>query len=414
VPPLFPLKDLGELRATKAAIEQLATPEIRREIYDRLSRPEQLARASLTYRIHPTMVDGSPMIVLEYWCHYVFNTFDFYGAPVEWHAPDNHFNDLERVFFVLERRDAPSEDITSVAAARRMFAIRRIIASAHDGSISANVLDVPRERSLDLPVPILVERGSHAMAPDVNRDGVIESGVDVNESTTFLWGIRDHGETGVNFRPEYTDARAGGVRLCGATDADAGTEDCMPYTLQRAEPLQDWFLGPALSIDERSRVVGRTPLLVRWFGDAEIEDLVVPRDRGDGSVMNRMEFHGAVAESGFAVSAALTPGVPPIAFGIRQAWQTRRQWAPSLIAAFDVMAHTRGYAGAGFSLVGAYPIDVITKIVVGASVNTLQSNGYRVSWDIPVGLELRGGRVRLRSEFRLVSRRFCITISTTY
>ena len=413
VPPLFPIEDLGQLRRTEAAIEQLATPEIRRDIYDGLSRREQLARASLTYRVYPTTVDGRPMIVVEYWCNYVFNAYEFYGTGVPWQAPDNHFNDLERVFFVLERRDASRESLTGIAAARRAYAVRRIIASAHDGSVSANVLDVPLERAIELPVAILVEKGSHAMAPDANNDGVIESGVDVNGSTIFLWGIRDHGETGVGYRPEYTDARTDGVHLCSA-DANPGARDCVPYTLQRAEPLQDWFLGPALSVETRNRVVGRTSLLVRWFGDAEIEDLVVPRDRSNGDVMNRMEFHGAAAESGFSLSAALASGVPPISFGLRRAWQTRQRWAPNLIAAVDFMADRHGYAGTGVSLVSAFPLDVITKIVIGASVSTMPSNGNRLSWDVPFGVELRGGHVRLRSEFLIRSHRFCATITTVF
>src|SRR5215471_5264953 len=193
VSPLFPLDPRTEPVGDYPAAADLGTPEERVQRYDELPRREQLAEASIAWRAFPI---GPSQVVVEYWCHYVFNNYMFRGL-IGWRAADNHDNDLERVIVVLEPASGAREPLTSVDAARRAYVIRRIVASAHDGSVTANVLDVGRGRAVRPPLTILVERGSHAMAPDVNDDGRVTPGIDVNASAKFLWGIRDHGEGGV-------------------------------------------------------------------------------------------------------------------------------------------------------------------------------------------------------------------------
>src|SRR5262249_28458370 len=147
---------------------------------------EQLAQALIAWRVFAI---GPSRMAVEYWCHYVFNNYMFRSGLIGWRAADNHYNDLERVIVVLEPAGGAREPLTSVAAARRAYVIRRVVAEAHDGSVTANVLDVDPAHPLQPPVAILVERGSHAMAPDVNGDGRVTPGIDVNASAKFVWGI---------------------------------------------------------------------------------------------------------------------------------------------------------------------------------------------------------------------------------
>src|SRR5262249_51171282 len=137
-----------------------------------------------------------------------------------------------------------------------------------------------------LPIEILVEHGSHAMAPDIDRDGLFEPDRDSTAQLHggFVWGIRDHGETWSAYRTSYMDRRdpATAVRLCpeavsnatDATDTANVTNACAPYALASADDLQNWFKDLKLTGADRRRIVGRTSTAVRLFGDANIEDLM--------------------------------------------------------------------------------------------------------------------------------------------
>lgn len=393
VSPLFPIDPHREPWDDDQAVTELSTPDERVRTYDELTRGNQIAHASLAYRVFATNVRGRPRIAVEFWCHYVFNDYTFHGGLVGWSAEDNHINDLERVIFELERVRV-HEPITSIDSARRGYVIRRIIASAHDGSVSANVLDVDLARPVHPPVAILVEKGSHAMAPDVNDDGRITPGVDVN-AAKFLWGIRDHGEGGVRYRSVFTDDRTTGARLCDA-DTSAIDHRCEPYTLQSAEELQEWFQGPNLTESARDRSVGRTGWLFRWFGDVKVEDLRIPRDRASGDVITSMTDRRASQEGGLSIGTTLGRSLQPLAVGMRRAWITPGRWTPDLLASGQVLLDNRlGAVGTEVTALGFYQLDLVTKALAGVTWVERLDIPQR-TLDVLVGVEFRIGRLRIR------------------
>jgi len=126
---------------------------------------------------------GRVEVVVEYWCYYVYNAFTVRGGWLPYRVRDNHPHDLERVYLVLTPTDTPTTTADPAepedeAWARRTFQIRSVIANAHDGSIPPNQFDAREDEAISPPLTLLVERGSHAMAPDINQDGRFTPGVD--------------------------------------------------------------------------------------------------------------------------------------------------------------------------------------------------------------------------------------------
>jgi hypothetical protein len=393
VSPLFPMDTRSEPWDDDQAIAELGTPDERVRVYDELTRDDKIAHASLAYRVFATTAHGRPRVAVEFWCHYVFNDYTFRGGLVGWSAEDNHINDLERVIFELERIHVRGP-ISSIDSARRAYVIRRIIASAHDGSVSANVLDVDPARPVTPPVAIVVEKGSHAMAPDVNDDGRITQGIDVNDAK-FLWGIRDHGEGGVRYRPVFTDERTTGARLCD-TETSAIDHRCDPYALQSAEELQEWFHGPNLTESARDRSVGRTGWLFRWFGDVKVEELRIPRDRATRDVITSMTDRRASQEGGLSIGTTVGRSLQPLALGARWAWITPGRWTPDLLASGQVLLDNRlGAVGTEVSAMGFYQLDLVTKALAGVTWVERLDIPQR-TLDVLVGVEFRIGRLRIR------------------
>jgi hypothetical protein len=392
VSPLFPLDPrLEPVDGHWPAAADLGTPEDRVRWYEALPRREQLAQAALAYRVFPI---GASRLAVEYWCHYVFNDYVFHGGVFAWHAADNHQNDLERVVFILEPVPGEHGPLSSVDAARRAYAIRRIVASAHDGSVTANVLDVDPSRPVRPPVDILVEKGSHAMAPDVNGDGHVTPGIDVNAGAKFLWGIRDHGQGGMWYRAAFADDRSDGVRLCGAGAAAAG-DRCHTYSLQSADALQAWLLDQQLTGAERDRIVGRSGWLFRWFGDVDVEDLLIPHDRAVGGVITSMTNRRANQEAGLSVGMTLGTNARPLGIGARWAWITPGKLVPDVLVTGDALFDGDGIVGVAASALGFYQLDVVTKALGGLTWTSAPHPGSP-RWDVLLGVEFRAGRFRVR------------------
>src|SRR6185436_17043245 len=163
-----------------------------------LSPAEKLHRAALGYRVFSRFDRGQIEVVVEYWCYYVFNEFTVRGTWLPYRVQDDHPHDLERLYLVLIPTEAPgfADGAADEAWARGAFRIRRVVANAHDGSIPPNQYDVGDDHVLAPPLTILVERGSHAMAPDINEDGRFTPGIDATAARKLQWGIRDTGATG--------------------------------------------------------------------------------------------------------------------------------------------------------------------------------------------------------------------------
>jgi hypothetical protein len=432
--PLFPLElddvPRSAVRTSAALAEVLGTVDSRVARYQRLSLSEKLSIATVHWRVYHTHDAGSPVVVAEYWCYYAFNEFELHGGLVPYSVRDDHRHDLERVFIVLERRkgSAPlGDDEDELAWARRAYRIRRIVASAHDGPIAANRFDVlpSRRVSEDLPLPIeiLVEQGSHAMAPDINRDGAFTPGIDSSRPRGgFDWGIRDHGNTWSFYRASFMDRRdrRSSMRFCaeppvgGDADAPADPLDpqvaqralreaerntCAPYALVSADDLQQWFEGMHLTSADRRRIIGHTSATVRMFGDAAIEELMVPTDPPDGHMLHEMLRRSCDSERGMLGGVIIAMKSPAAVLGGRVTLPTYLPVLPGLMAEGVAIAPRGQKPRVEGSLLGYYRIDAILKVVGGAGFYSQTSRHL----DSILGFEVRAGRLRVRPTIRLRS-----------
>ena len=400
---------------TAAALaEHLGTADARIARYEGLRRDEKLALAAVYWRVYATRdLEGGAGIVAEYWCYYPFNRFEFHGGLVPYAVRDDHRHDLERVFIILERQPGaapltPGED--ERAWARRTFRVRHVVASAHDGAIPANRFDVAPSQDLPLPIDVLVEHGSHAMAPDVDGDGLFT--VDRDSSAPqhggFVWGIRDHGETWSAYRSSYMDRRdpETAIRLCPEDPSESHAESesasesiapCAPYALASADDLQRWFDDLKLTSQDRRRVVGLTSTVVRIFGDADIEDLMVPGDRPDGGMLRKMLRRGSDSERGLFAGILTAVRHPAAVAGARFAMPTRLPVVSELLTEAALVKPVGAALRSDISVLGFYRADAVIKLVGGIG----WSSQERGRVDGLTGFECRFGRLRVRPMVRL-------------
>lgn len=378
--------------------------------YRQLSQVDKLQRAALGYRVFSRVQRGRAEVVVEYWCYYVYNAFTVRGAWLPYRVRDNHPHDLERVYIVLTPSDTTSEPnvVRDDAWARGAFRIRNVIANAHDGSIPPNQYDVRLNETLTPPLTLLVEHGSHAMAPDLNHDGRFTPGIDSTSRWKLQWGIRDRGATWRWYRVSFMDRRdEWAIRLCGP--AITNSESCPRYTLYPAADLQNWFGEFQLSSRDRQDIVGRTSWWVRTFGDTRIEHLMVPTDPPDGRMLDEMQNRRTKAEAGFVAGFTTVGQRPALIFGRRTFWDVRSPHAPDVAA--EVVALVPNGARPAFEATvwSSYSVDAISNILLGAG--WFSKSG---SADVVTGLDLRLGRFRLRPAWRVREGSFNSRLTITF
>jgi hypothetical protein len=384
--------------------------------YRALSAGDKIAHAAVEYRVFSRRVSGRVEVVAEYWCYYVFNAFTVRGGWLPYRVPDNHPNDLERFYIVLI--PAPgmglsgANDAADEAWARATFRIARVIANAHDGSIPPNQYDTRPGEVLSPPLTVLVERGSHAMAPDINHDGAFTSSADSTATTKLLWGIRDRGTTWGRYRSSFMDGRGeSAVRLCSASTAAEPAEACEPYALYPINDLQEWFRSVHFSRSDLQHIVGRTPLIIRAFGDVRVEHLMIPSDPADGRVLDKMLHRRAKTEAGYVVGFTATGAhVPTLVAGRRYFWDVQSRYLPDVMAEAVALFPVGGRRMADASIFGSYSLDAITNVLVGVG---WVSDADEAA-DVLVGLDLRIGRLRVRPTWRVRGGVFDSRVTTTF
>jgi hypothetical protein len=381
--------------------------------YRNLSLEEKLQRAALGYRVFSRVDRGQIETVVEYWCYYVYNEFTVRGTWLPYRVRDNHPHDLERLYLVLTPNQTASsvDAVADEAWARGAFRIRSVVANAHDGSIPPNEYDVADDDVLAAPLTVLIERGSHAMALDVNQDGRFTPGIDSTDAPKLQWGIRDTGATGSRYRASFMDNRdASAPRLCGPPEEGRVELDACPrYTLYPADDLQTWFLGFELSPRERQDVLGQSPWWVRTFGDVRLETLMVPSDPPDGSVLDAMVRRRIRGQTGLVAGITAAANSPAVIVGQRYFWNVGPRRAPDVAAEAVALFSVGRRPLMEATLWGSYTIDAITNVVIGGGWFS-----ERQIADIAAGTDLRLGRFSVRPIWRVRERVFNARITTTF
>jgi hypothetical protein len=381
--------------------------------YRALSLAGKLQRAALGYRVFSRVERGQTEIVVEYWCYYVYNEFTVRGTWLPYRVRDNHPHDLERLYLVLAPTGAAIsvDGVSDETWAREAFRIRSVVANAHDGSIPPNQYDVPAGDVLVPPLTMLVELGSHAMAPDINRDGRFTPGIDSTATRKLQWGIRDTGATGSRYHASFMDDRdALALRLCGpAAGGGVEADACSRYALYPADDLQSWFQAFALTGRDRNDVLGRSSWLVRTFGDVRLETLMVPTDPPDGSVLDRMVRRKIRGQAGFVMGFTAIDHGPALLVGQRYFWNVGPRRVPDVAAeAIAVFPVDRRPLVEG-TIWGSYTVDAITNLIVGGGWFS-----ERQVADLAVGSDLRVGRFTVRPTWRVRERLLNVRVTRTF
>jgi hypothetical protein len=104
--------------------------------------------------------------VFEYWLYF---PFDVGGVG-------SHLHDSEHAFVEVDKLGGQ---------------VNQILAAAHGRTTSNNIYKANLASSVPvrLPILIVVERGKHALAPDINKDGVITPGYDINTEPERALGV---------------------------------------------------------------------------------------------------------------------------------------------------------------------------------------------------------------------------------
>lgn len=365
--------------------------------YEAWPLEQRLAAAVVHYRVVERDATLKPgQLRIEYWLYFVANRYRMKGGLIPFSANGDHVHDLEHVFLTIERRPgAPADSVRP-----EDFGVRHVRASAHMGAIPNNQYEW-RDGLAPARISLLVERGSHALAPDINHDRRFTPRADATGSKTFVWGIRDHGETWGRFNPRYQDERPAdkAVRLLpagGGENAPScdGFTHCATYRL--------WPVSEVPAADEPRPPIGLDATALYgsrgWahamFGEVDARQLVAPTAHPEGHNPRLMD--GRLPRSERGVAIGFTPTLSkftPFVSG-RYSVGADVGHLPMVTANATLLYPGRAIGELDASL--SYPIDVIAKVLVGYQARADLATGDRERQSPHVGIEFRIGRWRYR------------------
>ena len=364
----------------------------------------KLTAAVIHYRVVERDAGLEPgQIRIEYWLYFVANRYRMRGGLIPYRANGDHVHDLEHVFLTLERRPGTAADASQPAD----FGVRRVWASAHMGAIPNNQYEW-RETLAPARVSLLVELGSHALAPDANHDRRFNPDDDATGSKTFVWGIRDHGETWERFSAGYQDERGAetAVRLrpaVGGDDAPScdGFARCAAYRLWPVTEVPDEDIDPpALTVDtaalalDSAALYGSRGWAHTMFGEVDARQLVTPSAHPEGDNPELMDGRLPRSERGLAVG--FTPILSKFTGFVSGRYSVGASRGRLPMATFNA---TLLYPGRTIGEVDAslsFPVDVIMKVLVGYQARADFATWERERQSPHAGIEFRIGRWRYR------------------
>jgi len=362
----------------------LGTPDSRTAFYRELSIEEKAKIATVYYRAYPARSSGQPVVVLEYWFYYVRNEYRVRSNVLPLWLNGTHPNDMEHIHLVLREEDGG-------------YFVDEAYASAHEGKIPANRYKYQSARQAG-PTRFLVELGSHALAPDIDEDGVFTPGMDGNSGSKMQWGIRDRGYTWPRYHKSYMTVRSTGNAIVFAYGKDATG---FSYRLVPVDSVTENFEELKLTDSQRKRVFeNQTSWFTRVFGrdNGRSDKLVLPpRLRSEGEPFG---IGGASSpERRFMVGTVLSVDEPGLFVGGRYSYLTPHIYLPDLLFQIDgiVTRHDK-YLAPQFLL--SYPFDGFTRIMAGKSLVTDSLKFSRRQWDTVGTIEVRLGDMRISATTR--------------
>jgi hypothetical protein len=390
VSPLFALDILADDQREPAGA--LGSPHARRERYRALTLDEKVRLSTVYFRAYRARRDARPVVVVEYWMYYVQNAYRVRGGILPFWIDGSHPNDLEHIHLVLRHSEnglAPDE----------------VWASSHDGLVPPNRY---RYEVADDAPPyngrFLVERGSHALAPDVDGDGIFTPGRDGDSGYRFLWGIRDHGVARTRYSRAYLDPEREIASITLGPDRDEAAADVkLTYRLLPVQDISRAFADLDLTKRERTRLfeVARH-WLKRTFGadNGSSGKLLVPPARKPDARSESIGIgHIAASERGFLVGGTFKFQEQGAFVGARYAYLHDMPFLPDVIIEANATQTTkRNYLSA--QLLFSYPIDASTKIMAGKAFVTDSWRFDRNQTDWYAGVEIRLGSMRISAAGR--------------
>lgn len=388
VSPLFPIESSGPDEGTPGAdhdpLSLLGSAESRRARYRALTLEQKAELATVYYRAYPVRLDSEERIVVEFWIYYVQNDYRVRGNAFPFWVDSSHPNDLEHIHIVLR----PSVDSE--------FVLDEVYTSSHEGTMPAN-----RYRYGDGDAQkrgrFLVERGSHALAPDIDEDGVFTPGSDGDSGHKILWGIRDRGLIWNRYQRSFMDDRHTESERVFEYGGEAPGAGRLTYRLVPVERLAVAFKSLNLTSKQRKEIF---EIDRHWFkrmfgGDnGSSKKLLVPpaREAASGSI-GIGKF--ASTERGFLVGPSFKTDRQGVLLGARYSFLHGIRYLPDVV--FEADGHlttlTRPYLSAEALL--SYPIDGTVKVLFGRALVTDSLTFERRQWDWITGVEIRFGRMRV-------------------
>jgi hypothetical protein len=412
--PLFPVESRTGADSTlgpESFVSLLRTPEARIDDYKALTNEEKAGLATVYYRAYSPRNSPAFTIILEYWFYYVHNDYRVRGSIFPFWVDGSHPNDLEHVHLVLRAvTNSISQPRFRTASGEVSLVVDEVYASAHEGKIPGNRYKYPESRHTG-PTRFLVERGSHALAPDIDEDGVFTPGKDGESGYKVLWGIRDRGFTWPRYKASYMDRRTAGRALIffhekapHPADLDSATEKTTPrfsYRLVPVQSLEQSFAQISLTDSERKQAFEKQ---VHWFtrvfgrDNGRSDKLLVPSDSQIEAYSRKLE-RAPATERDLLLGAVFNLEDPGLFIGGRYLVHGSVPYLPDLV--FEVngtLTERDTYLTSQFLL--SYPIDGATKIMGGRALVTDSLRFTRSQWDWIGIIEFRLGEMRISAASR--------------
>jgi len=377
-------------------MQALGAPVDRIRRYLALTLAEKAAKAKIFYDVYRDERPGAGRIVAEYWLYSVESRYRTQRGFFPFSLDTSHPNDLEHVFLILAPRAGSFSDSDDPSTG---LVIERIVAGVHDGRVPNHVTPINAGARLAERPLLLVELGSHSLAPDVDGDGNVRTNFDI-EPRRITWGLHDTGRIWAWRSPDDAqrrDARASTTLIpAGAPGAEGDrTYELAPMTSVDAA-FRSLALAPA---QEESAFRGQVNPFKRLFGknDGGSPALRRPSSSDDHGNAGRLMNDSVERQRGLSVGFTNTFDSYTVMLGGRLPLATPRRPWPALTADVGVVFPSDGPV-LDAELLASYEIDTQVDLFGGAAWLADGSGEHQTDWLF--GLQLQLGRIRFRGAYR--------------